>query len=97
MSHVTRRTGATNSCGAGVGGRAAVSVLAERLQRSVGKKEGRLLEQDAELQHMAENREHMASELQELDEAFREGNICSMPLNVPRRLCLRQVIGVCMT
>ncbi|OME99722.1 hypothetical protein BK124_09120 [Paenibacillus amylolyticus] len=38
-----------------------------------GKKEGRLLDQDAELQHMAENREHLASELQELDEAFREG------------------------
>lgn len=62
-----------------------------------GKKEGRLLDQDGELQHMAENREHLASELQELDEAFREGNICSMPLNVRRRLCLRQVIGVCMT
>lgn len=39
----------------------------------LGKKEGRLLDQDAELQDMAEHREHLASELKELDEAFREG------------------------
>lgn len=38
-----------------------------------GKKENDLLEKDAELQQMAEDREHLSGELQELNEADREG------------------------
>ncbi|QLG41602.1 hypothetical protein HW560_28100 [Paenibacillus sp. E222] len=39
----------------------------------LGKKENDLLEKDAELQQMAEDREHLSGELQELNEADREG------------------------
>lgn len=39
-----------------------------------GKKEQSLLKQDEELQQLAEDREHLASELQELNEALREGD-----------------------
>ncbi|RAW17226.1 hypothetical protein DC345_09080 [Paenibacillus taichungensis] len=38
-----------------------------------GKKENDLLDKDAELQQMAEDREHLSGELQELNEAEREG------------------------
>lgn len=38
-----------------------------------GKKENDLLEKDADLQQMAEDREHLSGELQELNEADREG------------------------
>ncbi|PIH61452.1 hypothetical protein [Paenibacillus sp. LK1] len=39
----------------------------------LGKKENDLLDKDAELQQMAEDREHLSGELQELNEADREG------------------------
>ncbi|MEC0110632.1 hypothetical protein P4H27_27035 [Paenibacillus taichungensis] len=39
----------------------------------LGKKENVLLDKDAELQQMAEDREHLSGELQELNEADREG------------------------
>jgi hypothetical protein len=39
-----------------------------------GKKEQGLLKQDEELQQLAEDQEHLASELQELNEALREGD-----------------------
>ncbi|WP_145412600.1 hypothetical protein [Paenibacillus xylanexedens] len=39
-----------------------------------GKKEQNLLKQDEELQQLAEDQEHLASELQELNEALREGD-----------------------
>ncbi|MGC5771220.1 hypothetical protein [Paenibacillus pabuli] len=45
-----------------------------------GKKENDLLEKDAELQQMAEDREHLSGELQELNEADREGEYLLLAL-----------------
>lgn len=45
-----------------------------------GKKEDDLLEKDAELQQMAEDREHLSGELQELNEADREGQYLLLAL-----------------
>jgi hypothetical protein len=45
-----------------------------------GKKENDLLEKDAELQQMAEDREHLSGELQELNEADREGQYLLLAL-----------------
>jgi hypothetical protein len=45
-----------------------------------GQKENDLLEKDAELQQMAEDREHLSGELQELNEADREGQYLLLAL-----------------